>query len=275
MAEALRFFPDGRVGGHLMADMLSWRLEEDGLPCFLGPGGEPAIRTTILPGGGGWLQASSVRTGSEVFRLKQHDFGDRKRWSALTRNHYANEIATYGWEIGDHSYGVPQVFERMAKLKIGKYVSIAEGVRIALGNHCMDNATTYPFAALSLWWPSAPTGAEDDHATRGDVVIGHDVWIAAGVFIASGVTIGNGAVIGAAAVVTRDVPPYSVVAGNPARVTRYRFDARIIAELQALAWWHWPDEVVDRFLPLMLQRDLQAFIDAARAQGLGPKAESA
>ncbi|MDQ1081886.1 CatB-related O-acetyltransferase [Pseudoroseomonas cervicalis] len=271
-AEALRFLEDGRLSGHPMAEALGWRLEE-GMPCLTGPDGAPAIRFVAVPDTD-FLEARSARSGGAIFRIARRDWDGRERWSALMRHHFGAEMATYGWEIGDHSYGRPIVHERLARLRIGKYVSIAEGVRIALGNHRTDCATTYPFAALARWWPSAPTGTED-HTTRGDVVIGHDVWIAAGAFIGSGVTIGDGAVIGAMAVVTRDVPPYAVMGGNPARCLRYRFDAETVAALQALQWWHWPDAVVDRFLPLMLDGDVAAFIAAARREGLGASPRAA
>ncbi len=261
-AESMRFLPDGRLEGHHMAAALTWRMEEDGVVCLIGPGDTPAIRILPVPGTG-LLEAYAVSTGSSIFRLQRRSWESRSRWPDLTRNHFRRDIEINGWEIGDHSYGRPTVHERLARLRIGKYVSIAEGVRIALGNHRTDAATTYPFAALSRWWPSAPTGTQD-HATRGEVVIGHDVWIAAGAFIGSGVTIGDGAVIGAMSVITRDVPPYAIMAGNPARLVRTRFDDATIQDLLALAWWDWPDEVVDRHLPLMLGGDIRAFIAAGQ-----------
>jgi acetyltransferase-like isoleucine patch superfamily enzyme len=264
-AEAMRFLPDGRLTGHHMADALTWRLE-DGLPCLIGPGNAPAIRFTQVPGTD-LLEAHSIATGCSIFRMQRRNWDTRERWSAATRQHFRDDIKLYGWEIGDHSYGIPVVHERLARLRIGKYVSMAEGVRIALGNHRTDAVTTYPFAALNRWWPSAPTGTED-HTTRGDVVIGNDVWIAAGAFIGSGVTIGDGAVIGAMAVITRDVPPYAVMAGNPASRVRYRFAETTIRDLLELAWWNWPDEVVDRYLPLMLGGDAETFIAAALRDGV-------
>jgi hypothetical protein len=109
--------------------------------------------------------------------------------------------------------------------------------------------------------PDAP-----DHSSRGDIVIGSDVWIGLNVFIGSGVTIGDGAVIGAHAVVTRDVPPYAVAGGNPARVIRYRFSETQIEALLAIRWWDWSDEVVDRYLPLITSPDIDAFIAAAMAE---------
>jgi hypothetical protein len=107
-----------------------------------------------------------------------------------------------------------------------------------------------------------------DHNTRGDVVIGNDVWIGINAFIGSGLTIGDGAVIGAHAVVTRDVPPYAVAGGNPARVIRHRFAEAQIEALLAIRWWDWPDQVVDRYLPLIMSPDIDAFIAAARGETL-------
>ena len=114
-------------------------------------------------------------------------------------------------------------------LTIGRYCSIADKVEILLGGgHRLDWATTYPFAAMAGLWPGVDASV-DDQASRGDVTIGSDVWLGSGCLILSGVTIGHGAVIGAHAVVSRDVPPYAVVVGNPGRVVRSRFDPGLVA----------------------------------------------
>lgn len=159
--------------------------------------------------------------------------------------------------MGRHSYGQPEVlkFGEPTALVIGSFCSIAKNVRIFLGgNHRTDWLTTYPFPAR---WPSARTFSGHPHS-RGDVVIGHDVWIAYGATIMSGVTIGNGAVVGAFAVVTRDIPPYVIVAGNPARPVRSRFSETDIATLEAIAWWNWPDDKIERAMPILLAQDVAA-----------------
>jgi acetyltransferase-like isoleucine patch superfamily enzyme len=170
-----------------------------------------------------------------------------------TRLHLARQIRRYGFEIGAFTYGAPKVRfpDTGAKLRIGRYCSIADAVEIFLGgNHRMDWISTYPFSALRDQWPGAPQG-HSVHTTRGDVTIGHDVWLGAGVVVLSGVSIGHGAVIGARAVVTRDVPPYAVVAGNPANQVRLRFDEGAIAQLLASAWWDLPPRLVGEIIPLL------------------------
>jgi len=127
------------------------------------------------------------------------------------------------------------------------------------GEHRPDWATTYPFNVLL---PGAE-GYSGHPKTKGNVVIGHDVWIAAESVVLSGVTIGNGAVIGARAVVSRSVEPYSIVAGNPARFIRFRFDETTIAQLEAVKWWDWPDEILRNAIPDLLSGDLQTFLDRA------------
>lgn len=181
-----------------------------------------------------------------------------------TKEAFADQIRKFGWSIGDHTYGAPAVASSgMVQLKIGKYCSIAGGVSIALDNHRADTMTTYPFKFLQKYWEHVPADVED-HASKGDVVIGNDVWIAADVFIGSGVTIGDGAILGAKTIVTSDVPPYAVVVGNPGRIIRYRFEPEIIAELQSLAWWDLPDETVDGLLPVLLGTDVHAFLSRLR-----------
>lgn len=87
--------------------------------------------------------------------------------------------------------------------------------------------------------------------TRGDIVVGHDVWIGFGALIRSGVTIGNGAVIGMGSVVVKDIPPYAVAAGNPARVLRYRFEPEVIKRLNAIDWWDWSITNIRKYAQLL------------------------
>ncbi len=190
-----------------------------------------------------------------------------------TKIDLAEQIRDFGWSVGDHTYGHPRFFEAgRANFTVGKYTSMASGLVIALGNHRVDTVSTYPFATLRSYWPSVPNGASD-HDTKGDVMIGNDVWIGADAFICSGVTIGDGAVIGAKSVVSRDVPPYGIVVGNPGRVARLRFSEQQIATLLGIRWWDWPDHVVDQFLPLMMSSDIGKFLQAATQYTQGLESE--
>lgn len=164
------------------------------------------------------------------------------------------------YTIGRGTYGNPKIhsYPNDATLRIGAFCSIAADVGIFLGGgHHMEWVTTYPFGAL---WP------EHDHPdhpwSRGDVVIGNDVWLGREAMIMSGVTIGDGAVIGARALVSRDVPPYTIVVGNPARPVRTRFAPEIVEKLLAIRWWDWPDDRVRRAAPMLQSPDMAAFIQA-------------
>jgi len=167
------------------------------------------------------------------------------------------------YEIGKHSYGANlKVFSwnEGSTLKIGAYCSIANDVEIILGGyHRTDWVTTYPFSVL---WPSA-RHLNGHPWNKGDVVIGNDVWIGSGVLILSGVTIGDGAVVAARAVVTKDVAPYTMVAGNPARPTKKRYDDDTIARLLRVRWWDWDEGKIQDFMPLMLSTDLPGFLNKA------------
>lgn len=140
-------------------------------------------------------------------------------------------------EIGFGSYGTPIIksYSSLVKVTIGKYCSIGDMVILSGGEHIASRITTYPFDVYR--------GDCLAHS-KGEVHIGNDVWIGTQVLILSGVTIGDGAVIGAGSVVASDVQPYAIVAGNPARLIRYRFNPEIIKKLLALAWWNWSEEKV-------------------------------
>jgi acetyltransferase-like isoleucine patch superfamily enzyme len=172
-------------------------------------------------------------------------------------------LAEFGFDIGEFSYGVPKIWwwGESARLSIGKFCSFANGIDILLGgNHRVDWVTTYPFSAISDWPEAAQIPGHP--STNGDVVIGNDVWIGYNATILSGVTIGDGAVVGAHAVVTRDVAPYAIVGGNPARSIRMRFTDEIIEQLLKVAWWNWDLERIRRHIPLLMQPDISKFLRA-------------
>ena len=167
------------------------------------------------------------------------------------------------YEVGRGTYGSPEVltWNEGATLKIRAFCSIAEGVKIFLGGeHRVDWVTTYPF---NLLWGKGKhiTGHP---RTKGDVIIGNDVWLGSEAIIMSGVKIGDGSVIGTRSVVTKDVAPYAIVAGNPARLIRNRFEDETIHRLIELKWWDWTNEKIEEMLPLLLSSDIDAFIARAK-----------
>lgn len=143
------------------------------------------------------------------------------------------------------------------KLIIGKFCAIAKGVEFIMNgaNHRMGSVTTYPFNIMGGGW-EAFTPALDDLPLKGDTVVGNDVWIGQNVTVLPGVRIGDGAIIGANSVVAGDVPPYTVAAGNPCRVTRRRFDDDLTAYLLELKWWDWPPEKIFANLSALCSGDL-------------------
>ncbi|KTT14417.1 acetyltransferase [Pseudomonas oryzihabitans] len=169
------------------------------------------------------------------------------------------------YEIGAGTYGMPHVsdLKEGSTLRIGRYTSIAGGVQILLGGlHRLDWVTTYPFPAFV----DDLAHITDYGGTRGDVVIGSDCWICTDALILSGVTVGHGAVVAAGAVVTRDVPPYAVVGGNPARFIKWRFPEEIRAALLDIAWWDWPEADILAAGEHLCSADIDGFIAYAQAR---------
>lgn len=130
------------------------------------------------------------------------------------------------------------------RLLIGRFCSIACGVKFLFtsANHTLKSLSTYPFPIFFEEWGLDVENITTAWDNKGDIVIGNDVWIGYEAVIFSGVTIGGGAVIGARAVVTKDVPPYTIVGGVPAKVIRRRFPDETISRLLDLKWWNWPEE---------------------------------
>ena len=144
------------------------------------------------------------------------------------------------------------------KLVIGKFGMIASGAQFIMNgaNHLTAGVSAYPFAIFGGDWAEAMAGKSYPH--KGDTVIGHDVWIGHQAVIMPGVQVGHGAIIGSYAVVTKDVPPYAIVGGNPARVLRMRFAPEVVERLLALAWWDWPIEEITRHVQALTGTDPQA-----------------
>lgn len=162
------------------------------------------------------------------------------------------------FNIGDYTYGNPKIlFENEeSNLHIGKFCSIANGVTIFLGgNHRTDWITTYPFNVLHTDFPAA-RNVVGHPSTKGDVTIGHDVWIGKGATILSGVTIGDGAVIAAESVVSKDVGPYEIWGGNPARLLKKRFDESQIQRLLEIKWWDWSIDEINRNVHILCSNNI-------------------
>lgn len=167
--------------------------------------------------------------------------------------------------FGDYSYITSD--GHIAGSTIGKFCSIANQTRINPGNHPVWRASQHHFTYRSRQYDLAEDDDAEVFAWREShaVTLGHDIWIGHGATVLAGVTIGNGAVVGAGAVVSKDVAPYCIVAGVPAKPIRRRFEAAITDRLQALAWWDWPHERLRDALPDFRTLRIEAFLERYEA----------
>lgn len=172
--------------------------------------------------------------------------------------------------VGDYSYYDdpvdPEGFERNVlynygndRLIIGKFCAIATQVKFIMNgaNHKLDGISTYPFPIFGHGWERAMDQVMN-LPSRGDTVVGNDVWIGYESLIMPGVTIGDGAVIAARSVVVKDVPAYTIVGGNPAKLIKQRFSDVEIAELLELQWWNWDIEKITRNIHHIMEDDINA-----------------
>ena len=167
--------------------------------------------------------------------------------------------------FGKYTYGSPTLLwiNENANLVVGNFCSIAGNVNIYLGgNHRTDWVTTYPFGHIHQNKFNMFSG-QGHPTTTGDVIIGNDVWIGNNVTIMSGVTIGDGAVIACNSHVVKNIEPYSLVGGNPAKLIKYRFTQEQIQKLLEIKWWYWDDEKINTFTPLLCNNNIDDFINSA------------
>lgn len=186
-----------------------------------------------------------------------------------------NVVSGANIEIGDYTIyndfvHDPRDFERSNvlyhypvngdRLMIGKFCSIACGAKFLFtsGNHSLRSLSTYTFPIFFEEWGLDAKDICSAWDNRGDIVIGSDVWVGYEALILSGVTVGDGAIIGSRAVVTKDVPPYTIVGGVPAKPIRRRFDGAVIERLEKLRWWDWDIEIIRRSIPAIQSGDIAA-----------------
>ena len=177
--------------------------------------------------------------------------------------------------VGDFTYIADSEFERHVthfypwsrdRLLIGKFCQIASGVEFVMNdaNHQMNAVSTFPFYTLEGWDMEPP--ASEDLPFKGDTVIGNDVWIGQNAVILPGVSVGDGAIIGASSVVGSDVAPYTIVAGNPAKVLRRRFDDELIDLLLEFKWWDKSIEEINSLIPILTCSDLEKVREELKAR---------
>lgn len=163
--------------------------------------------------------------------------------------------------VGRFTYGNPEflLWGDSERIHIGSFCSIANEVVISGGGeHRTDWVTTFPMRIAF----GDPLAGKDGHpASKGETKIGNDVWIATRAMVLSGVNIGDGAVIGAGAVVASDVPPYAIVAGNPAKIIRYRFEPNEIKRLLELRWWEWDINKIKANTALLCSTEIEKFLE--------------
>ncbi|MBR0698380.1 acetyltransferase [Bradyrhizobium diazoefficiens] len=172
----------------------------------------------------------------DTVRRREAQIGRRCEILANTRIEYAS--------LGDYSYLGENC--DVADAVIGKFTAIANSVRIGAPNHPMGRPSQHRFTYVPEYYEASASRDRDFFADRrGDrVIVGNDVWIGHAVILLPGVNVGDGAVIAAGAVVSRDVAPYTIVGGVPARAIRKRFDDAVAESLRRIAWWDWPDELI-------------------------------
>ncbi len=186
-------------------------------------------------------------------RLREAAIGRRCEVLRNTHIEYAH--------VGDYSYLGEHC--EVADAEIGKFCAIANMVRIGAPNHPMERPSQHRFTYVPEYYEAAATRDADFFASRraARVVIGHDVWIGHAAILLPGVTVGDGAVIAAGAVVSKDVAPYTIVGGVPARQIRERFSRDIAARLAAIAWWNWPEEKLFAEVSAFQTGDIEAFCE--------------
>jgi len=198
-----------------------------------------------------------------LIKFLKHIYSFFKKQPSISENkphlRFMKTNPTYQkYEIGMGTYGFPKIYDwgNSNNLKIGKYCSIGDNVSILLaGEHRSDWVSTYPFYSFDL-----DNSVKTDQKTKGQVSIGNDVWIGNNVLILSGVSLADGVIVGAGSVVTKNVEPFQIVAGNPAKPIKKRFTDTQISALLKITWWNWTEEKVKERKDDIMSDNIDDFI---------------
>lgn len=173
-----------------------------------------------------------------------------------------------GLYLGKHSYGSIKIIGRGCGIFVGKYCSIADNVKAITVGHDAKFLSTYPFNSKHMRniWPEAKD-IPGHPTTKGNILIGNDVWIGYGVTLMSGVFIGSGSIIAANSFVNKDIKPYSIVGGLPAKLINYRFTFKQIKELMDICWWDWQEEKIRENIHYFCSDKIDEFIEKFKIKG--------
>jgi acetyltransferase-like isoleucine patch superfamily enzyme len=209
----------------------------------------------------------AIKLLSDVYTLRKQAFDEElKRYVAGTNHSLTEAVERGAATVGRWTYGFPTIkwWGEKVMARIGSFCSLAEGITIILGGeHNTRQVSTFAFTLLGYCEVFNIRPEVDSFVhNRGDLIIGNDVWIGNGATLMSGVNIGHGAVVGAGSVVTKDVPPYTIAVGVPARPVRKRFSDLQIARLLEIRWWDLPDDEIGKLCPLLYGSDVEALVTA-------------
>ena len=170
--------------------------------------------------------------------------------------YYDDPVDPAGFEKNNVLFNYPAFGDQLI---IGKFCAIAAGTKFIMGpaNHRISSVTTYPFHVFGGVWSERTPDHLSELPRKGDIVVGNDVWLGRESVVMPGVHIGDGAIVAAYSVVTRDIPPYCIAGGNPARLIRQRFSDELTALLLQLRWWDFDPETLAEVLPLLCEPDLE------------------
>lgn len=255
-----------KTAGKSLASKSGRTAEEDDMLDMMTNGGE-RVRVENLHAVLAWY-----RGDDEMIPAWKIYPSSQRRSTVYLKNVVKNPFIEVGdYTVYDDFVNDPRDFERNNvlyhypecnhdRLRIGRFCSIACGAKFIFNaaNHAMDSLSTYTFPLFFEEWdlPTDTASIAETWDRRGDIVVGNDVWIGYEAIILAGVTIGDGAIIGSRAVVTKDVPPYTIVGGLPAKPIRKRFDEETIARLEALRWWDWDREKIKRSIDAIRRGDI-------------------
>ncbi|WP_269530271.1 CatB-related O-acetyltransferase [Asaia astilbis] len=259
MSEFVRFMDDGTISGYRNQNERFWELVDNNL-IFLTKKRDVSaeFNEVIIKGENIKFVGRHVLHGASGpnFYLESQDKDYQPKEFSPTKDKYPSKT------IGTHTYGDIDLIDSNATndLNIGKFTSIGPNVKVICGNHNYRFVSNYPFK--SIWndfWK--PLDNIEDHIYNGVTTIGNDVWIGHSVFIKGGINISDGAVIAAGSIVTKDVPPYAIVGGSPAKVLKYRFEKEQVSKLMEIKWWEWSDEKVNENLDQIMSENIDFFIE--------------